>query len=167
MSRTAGFLAVGIYGSDNTGVTATASGFELKNLTSIATVYQNAALVLADTTAHDIIDFNESCNRPLINAFAGGDVTVRTSSIYDSPSPRATDPTGMITGDGGDLVLDRVAMGESAFPRVVSWTGGSVKVVSSRLLAGGGIYLDGASHPDRQQRLLVAETRRHRAGPDA
>jgi hypothetical protein len=143
-ARTAGFVAVGSSGSDNSGITATIRGFELKNLTTVATVYQNAALVLEDTTAHDIIDFNVSCNRPLIMAFAGGDVTVRNSLIFDSPSPRATDPTGMIDGDGGDLVLDHVGMGESTFPRVVSWRGGTVTIVSSRLLAGGGMYLDGA-----------------------
>lgn len=162
VARTAGFLAVGTFGTDNTGVTATVSGFELKNLTSIATVYTNAALVLADTTAHDIIDFNETCNRPLINAFAGADVTVRNSLIYDSPSPRATDPTGMITGQGGDLVLDRVKVGESTFPRVVSWTGGSVKIVSSQLLAGGGMYFNSATAMTTQVVNSVFWTRGHR-----
>jgi outer membrane protein OmpA-like peptidoglycan-associated protein len=152
VARTAGFLAVGIFNQDNPGITATVRGFELKNLTSIATVYRNAALVLEDTTAHDIIDFNESCDRSLIDAYPGADVTIRNSRIFDSASPEPVSTTAMIGGGGGvvvgaagDLILDRVVMGESTFPRVVRWEGRTVNIVSSQLLAGGGIYLDGAT----------------------
>ena len=143
LARTSGFLQVGAFGG-STGVAASVTGIELKNFATIASVNAGNSLILQRVRAHDIIDFNLSCNAPLIDARTGADVTIRDSQIYDSATPRGLDPTGMIMGRAGDLVLERSDIGESAFPRAISWTGGTVTIVSSRILAGGGLYLEGA-----------------------
>ena len=152
VQKSTGFLEVGQLGQDNSAVDVTVSGLSFDNLPTLVQAYEKASLTLADSTATNITAFNELCDRPAIAGYPGADITLREVQITDSYAPRMSTEAGaldgLITGDGGNLVLDRVMLGNNWQSQAVSWRQGagtgSVTIVSSKVIESGGLRLDAA-----------------------
>lgn len=150
IQKSTGFLAAGVSGHDNTGVAVSVSGLSFDGLPEIAVAYENASLTLADSSATNIMSFNEDCTRGAISGFAGADVTLRNVRITESYAPGMDTGEGgtgaLISGVNGDLVLDGVFLGNNWQGRAVTWQENqgtsSVKVFSSRMIDSGGLSLD-------------------------
>ncbi len=151
MSPSTGFLGVGTAGQDNSSVTVSVAGLSFDNLPTLFAVNDNASLTLADSAAEDTNSFNGQCNTPAIAAGPDANVTLRDAAISHSHAvgipTGQSDFAGLITGRGGDLVLERVFFDGNAQGRAVAWADGqsapaSVRIVSSKLAESGGLWLD-------------------------
>lgn len=151
IQKSTGFLEVGEFGKDNTAVAVTVTGLSFDNLPTLMQAYDKASLTLADSTATNIMAFNELCDRPALTGWAGANLTLRGVRMTDSYAPRMSTAEGasdgLISGDGGNLVLDNVLLGDNWQSQAVAWRGGgtgSVKIVSSKIIESGGLRLDAA-----------------------
>jgi len=148
MAMSRGFLEVGTYGSDNLGVAVSITGLNFDNLPMLVKVEKNATFTMTDSTAYDINNFLESCDRPTVFADEGAGVTLRRVTIHHSNLPGAgtseTDTYAMISGGfgGGNLVLDNVRLMVNNAGRAVTWVGGTTKIVSSQFVDSGGMWTD-------------------------
>ncbi|MFM2437319.1 MAG: hypothetical protein RLZ55_125, partial [Actinomycetota bacterium] len=156
ISLSKGFLALGEYGKDNSAVQVGLRGLSFDNVPELFAAYEQSSLTVSDVQAIHINSFNSSCSRPAIEAFTGADVTLRDVQISESSAPgigrTEFDIKGLVTGFGGDLVMDRVFLGDNLQGRAVGWgdvgaSQASVKIVSSKIVNSGGLRL-GATHSD-------------------
>ncbi|MDQ1249812.1 MAG: Fibronectin type protein [Actinomycetota bacterium] len=153
LQKAKGVLAIGEFGQDNTGVDVTMSGLSFDNLPELFQAYEKASFTLADSSATNIMSFNEQCERGAIEGWNGANITLRNVSITESYAPGMSTDEGsrdaLISGSGGNLVLDRVILGNNWQSQAVSWEqgsgAGSVKIVSSKIIESGGLRLDAAN----------------------
>jgi len=147
MSR--GFLEVGTYGIDNPGLAVSVTGLNFDNLPMLVKVEKNATFTMTDSTASNINNFLENCDRSTLFADEGAGITLRRVMIHHSNMPGArvseTDLDAMIMGGfgGGNLVLDNVKLiANYKAGRAVSWLGGTANIVSSQFVSSGGMWTD-------------------------
>ena len=150
IQKSTGVLSVGTFGQDNTEVDVSVTGLSFDNLPTMMLAYEKSSLTIVDSTATNIMSFNDDCRRPAIEGSSGADVTLRNVSITSSYAPgmsHAEDSAdALISGRDGDLVLDRVLLGDNWQGRAVTWQQqsgvASAKVVSSKIIESGGLSLD-------------------------
>lgn len=153
IQKSTGFLDVGEFGQDNSAVAVSVAGLSFDNLPELFQAYEKASLTLEDSTATNTMAFNELCDRPAIEGWAGANITLRNVSITESYAPRMSTDEGstdaLIRGGGGNLVLDRVFLGNNWQSQAVAWGKGagaaSVTIVSSKIIDSGGLRLDAAT----------------------
>ena len=148
-----GFMAVGIFGQDNSGVNVAVQSLNFDNLPELVAAYEKSAFSLNSSTATNINSFNENCDRPAIQGFPGADVTLTDVQIDHSYAPGMgtgdADVEGLISGADGDLVLERVFLGENGQGRAVAWGNyqgtSTVQIVSSKFVETRGLRLSAST----------------------
>ena len=144
-----GFMAVGVFGQDNSGVNVAVQSLNFDNLPELVAAYEKSAFSLNSSTATNINSFNENCDRPAIQGFPGADVTLTDVQIDHSYAPGMgtgdADVDGLISGADGDLVMERVFLGENGQGRAVAWGNyqgtSTVQIVSSKFVDTRGMRL--------------------------
>ena len=148
IAKTYGFMQIGTFDADNSAISVSMSDLKFHNMPTLAKVEQNASITMTDSSASDIVDFNQACNRPAIEGAHGANVSLVRTLFVDSTmiqSNRAENSlTAMVRGDG-NLVLDHAKFGNNLFGRAVTWLGGTAKIDSSVFLNSGGLVLNADS----------------------
>ena len=150
MSFSKGFLAVGTYGQDNSSIKVSALGLSFDNLPELVAAYDKSSFTLTNSTATNINSFNGNCSRGAIAGFPGANVTLRSVQIDHSYAPGMhtgdINFEGLISGNDGALVMERVFLGENGQGRAVAWGNyqgtSTVMIVSSKIVESGGLRLD-------------------------
>ena len=75
VSPSVGFLEVGTFDADNSGIVATVHDLDFSGMPSLFLVEKNASLSLTDSTANKTMSFNDDCARPPIQS-SDGNVTL-------------------------------------------------------------------------------------------
>lgn len=153
LQKAKGVMAIGEIGQDNSAVEVSMSGLSFDKLPELFQVAEKASFTLSDASATDTMSFNERCQRGAIEGLTGANITLRNVQITESYAPgmstaeRSSD--ALIRGGGGNLVLDRVFLGNNWQSQAVAWGKGagkaSVKIVSSKIIESGGLRLDAAT----------------------
>lgn len=155
-------IDVGVRNTDSSGIEVTISGLNMKLLTRIGRIRENAKLTIEDATIENVLSVTLSCNTPLIEAEPGADLTIRNTDFYrlsvpggggqsqqDGSTGYPWQPsTAVIAGyDAGELTMDRVSVVDSLGREaaLVIWEGGAVKIVSSRFFESGGLVFYNSS----------------------
>jgi hypothetical protein len=105
-----GFVNIGTYGQDNTGIDVTIRDLTLRQFNHIAAVYENASLLMEDVTVNETWSTYNCAGYPIIDARAGATVTLRDSTFAEYfnwqnlPEVRAAAFVGI---DAGDLTIER------------------------------------------------------------
>jgi LPXTG-motif cell wall-anchored protein len=152
-STSIGLLEVGDYDVDNTGVTLTVSDLNFDGMPSLFLVEKNATLTLTDSSAERTLSLLRGCDRSPIESRSGGNVHLARVKFHESSAPsrfryEAGTTQAVVTGfNAGDLTMDHVTMDWNFSGRAVYWKGADAKIVNSRFIVSGGLWLDApASH---------------------
>ncbi len=141
---------VGVTGTDSSGIDVTISDLRMKGLVTVGYVRPNASLTIEGSELDDIFSMYGNCAEHLISAQSGADVTLRDTVIRRGSVPTLGLPstafpliTSLIYGTGGDLIMDGVRFANSIGRHAagVWWTGGTVKIVNSKLDESRGLFL--------------------------
>ena len=81
-----GFLEVGTFNVDNTGIAVTVHNLDFSGMPSLFLVEKNASLSLTDSTAARTMSFNDDCSRPPIDS-SNGNVTLTHVVFRESSTP--------------------------------------------------------------------------------
>ena len=153
-SRGGSLIDVGVRGADSSGIEVSISGLNMKDLTRVGHIRRNAKLTIEDARIDNIQSVSLDCNTAIIRAEEGADLTIRNTEFYKltlpaepffSPSSPIIPINGIIEGyDAGELTMDRVTVIDSigAEAALVIWSGGAVKIVSSRFFLSSGFIFD-------------------------
>ncbi len=113
-----GFIDIGQRNVDNQGIEVTVTGLNMSRLTGVAMVRKNAKLRIENSLIQDTYSvYHQVCNEPIIIAEDHSDLTLVDTkfervSVPETGYPDTTFPvvTSAIRGNGGNLVMDRVAL---------------------------------------------------------
>ena len=150
---TPGFLDIGKFDADNTGVDVTIDQLFFDRLPTLVGVEKNAGVTITNSNASRIQSFQAGCNRAPILAAPGANVTLRTFALHESTQPKGTtqefNSSGIVEGSSGNLILDHVTFDTNYGAYAVEWGNGAgtgtATIVSSKFFDSGGLSLSGSS----------------------
>lgn len=142
---------IGVRGTDSAGIEVTITDLTMQRLSTAGFVRKNAKLTIEDSQLNNIFVVRGDCSDPIITALTGADVTLKNTEIVSGSVPTEAFPstqfplfTALVAGTDGDLVMENVTITDtlgSTYAAAVSWSGGSVKIVSSSFFDSGGFWL--------------------------
>ena len=144
------FLHIGLSGQDNSGVDVTVKNLSIKQFNSIASVKENASLVLENFKADDTWATYNCDAVPLLEAHPGSNLTIRNSLITNSYLWDVQGTATSIVGfpGAGDLIIEETTIAKTSKgdQYLIFWDGkpnSKVNIVSSRIMGSGGIISTG------------------------
>jgi hypothetical protein len=154
-SATPGFIRVGDFYADSSGISVTVRDLEISGLSRVARVGQNATLIMEDVSVSEIYAGPDAiCNTPAVAAAQGANVALHNTAWkgirHSAVAVVGTVFLGLIAGENtGDLTIEDSFFAD-VNPReragVLSWfgqAGSKVNIVSSRFEKTGGIAIGG------------------------
>ena len=160
VTLTPGFIKVGVRGEGeaNSDITVTVRELDIEGLSAVATIEEDASLVMEDLTVKSIYSSpNEGCLQPAILANTGAnfsayrtgwndiwnDFTVQAGVVFLGAISSVSSDEGQ---ESGNLTIEESSFTGIRESGVISWAGkddSEVNIVSSRFADAGGISVDG------------------------
>jgi hypothetical protein len=144
-----GFLSIGKYNQDNSGIQVTVKNLSIKQFNQVASVKKNAALGLENFTAIQTWATFKCQGDALIEVGEGASLTIRKSELNGFYNWAREGLAAVIVGIGaGDLIIEesrfnRLEDGDNYFINWVGQPGSVVNIVGSRITWSGGITITG------------------------
>lgn len=158
------FMHIGLSGKDNSGVDVTVKNLSIKQFNSIASVKENASLVLENFKADETWATYNCDPVPLLDANVGSNLTIRNSSITNSHLWDVPGTATAIVGlpGAGDLIIEETIIAETSDGDqfLIFWSGkpnSKVNIVSSRIMGSGGIVSTGNTECNIVNSIFVNE----------
>jgi hypothetical protein len=148
-----GFIAVGEFGQDNSGIDVTVSDLDLEGLSSVAFVNNQASLTIEDAKIQKIYSYWGACTLSAVNVRTAASFTANNTDWFDIWNDGdvllGTIYQPAIGGlDAGDLTIQDSRFSLVREAGVIAWSGvaGAVaNIVTSRFDRAGGMVFRGAT----------------------
>lgn len=139
-----GLFQIGSRTADNTGLEVVVNQFVVADVSHFAQIRDKASLTLNQTVASRILDIQQ-CSEPALRAYGSAELTLEEFSLDVYGSYQPTVPNSMISGGTGKLEIYNSVLQTGRRSLAITWAGGDVDIISSKLSNSGGLTFLGGT----------------------